>query len=69
MQVSYPTYVRLMRLQNKVMKLKRMILILHARYSQDQLDELPQYARLISLYNSLKPLLPTADRGKYNIHS
>ena len=60
-KVSYPTYVRLTRLQEKVIKLEKMIVLLHHRYTMDQLEHLPQYQRLMSLYNSLKPLLPNYD--------
>ncbi|TRY61268.1 hypothetical protein TCAL_12548 [Tigriopus californicus] len=59
MQVSYPTYVRLSRLQAKVVKLQKMIQMLHRRYTPEQLDGLPQYGRLMELYQSLRPLLPT----------
>lgn len=59
MQVSYPTYVRLSRLQAKVVKLQKMIQLLHRRYTPEQLDGLPQYGRLMELYQSLRPLLPT----------
>ena len=37
-------------LQAKVVKLQRMINILHERYTQEQLDGMPQYQRLMSLY-------------------
>eukprot|EP00095_Tigriopus_kingsejongensis_P006178 snap_masked-scaffold191_size271209-processed-gene-0.7 protein:Tk06178 transcript:snap_masked-scaffold191_size271209-processed-gene-0.7-mRNA-1 annotation:"AGAP009693-PA" len=59
MQVSYPTYVRLSRLQAKVVKLQKMIQLLHRRYTPEQLDGLPQYGRLMELYESLRPLLPS----------
>ena len=36
--------------QEKVVKLQRMINILHERYTQEQLDGMPQYQRLMSLY-------------------
>ena len=36
--------------QAKVVKLQRMINILHERYTQEQLDGMPQYQRLMSLY-------------------
>ena len=35
-----------------------MINILHERYTQEQLDGMPQYQRLMSLYSNLRPLLP-----------
>ena len=44
--------------QAKVVKLQRMINILHERYTQEQLDGMPQYQRLMSLYSNLRPLLP-----------
>ena len=33
-----------------MVKLQRMINILHERYTQEQLDGMPQYQRLMSLY-------------------
>ena len=60
-QVSYPTYVRLTRLQDKVLRLKRMIQMLHMKYTEEQLENLPQYQKLMKLYTSLKPLLPTLE--------
>ena len=59
MRVSYPQYLRLMALQEKVIKLDKLIQALHSRFSLEQLDELPQYQRLISLHKSLAPLLPS----------
>ena len=41
-----------------MVKLQRMINILHERYTQEQLDGMPQYQRLMSLYSNLRPLLP-----------
>lgn len=41
-----------------MVKLKKMIELLHERYSQEELQNLGQYQRLMSLYESLKPLLP-----------
>ena len=38
--------------------MQRMINILHERYTQEQLDGMPQYQRLMSLYSNLRPLLP-----------
>lgn len=61
--VSYPQYIRLVRLQEKVMRLKEMIEVLHSAYTQKDLEQLPQYKRLINLYNSLSPLLPTRSPG------
>ena len=39
-----------------------MIESLHERYSQDQLNSLPQYQRLMQLHVSLMPLLPQSMR-------
>jgi len=61
MQVSYPQYMRLVALQEKVVKLKTMINKLNAKYPPELLKELPQYQRLMKLYNSLAPLLPEAN--------
>jgi hypothetical protein len=36
-----------------------MVRVLHDRYTQEQLERLPQYRRLMALYESLRPLLPT----------
>jgi hypothetical protein len=58
MRVSYPQYLRLMALQEKVVKLDQLIHALQSRYSAEQLAQLPQYARLVSLHSSLAPLLP-----------
>ena len=63
MQVTYPTYLRLTRLQAKVLRLQEMIRLLHARYTQEQLNQLPQYARLMGIYQSLSPLLPQEGRN------
>ena len=56
--VSYPQYMRLIALQEKVMKLRKMIQKLNSKYPVELLKELPQYQRLMALYNSLVPLLP-----------
>ena len=58
--VSYPQYMRLVALQEKVMRLKSMIAKLNAKYPPQLLKDLPQYQRLMTLYNSLAPLLPEA---------
>ena len=52
--------MRLLALQTKVLKLKTMIEKLNSKYSPELLKDLPQYQRLIALYNSLAPLLPEA---------
>ena len=59
MRVTYPQYLRLMALQQKVIQLERLIRALQARYSLRELEQLHQYARLIALYQSLRPLLPS----------
>jgi len=64
MQVSYPQYMRLVALQEKVVKLKTMINKLNAKYPPELLKELPQYQRLMKLYNSLAPLLPEANMAE-----
>ena len=46
MQVSMPQYLRLRALQNKVIKLDKIIKALQARYTDQELELLPQYARL-----------------------
>ena len=53
--------MRLVALQEKVVKLKTMINKLNAKYPPELLKELPQYQRLMKLYNSLAPLLPEAN--------
>ena len=58
MQVSYPQYLRLVALQEKVVKLDKLIKALQARYTPEELEQLPQYARLQTLHQSLLPLLP-----------
>ena len=58
MSVTYPQYIRLTRLQKKVMKLRRMILSLHERYTFDDLRAHPTYDRLMEIYSSLMPMLP-----------
>ncbi len=58
MRVTYPQYLRLMALQEKVVKLDMLIKALQAKYSAEELEQLPQYARLQSLHQSLAPLLP-----------
>ena len=50
--------MRLMALQAKVMKLKAMIEKLNSKYPPELLKDVPQYQRLMALYNSLAPLLP-----------
>jgi hypothetical protein len=37
-KVSYPQYLRLIKLQEKVIKLNQMIEALHGRYTHEQLD-------------------------------
>ena len=58
MQVSMPQYLRLRALQNKVIKLDQIIKALQARYTDQELELLPQYARLKALHQSLSPFLP-----------
>ena len=58
MRVSYPQYLRLVALQKKVIKLDKILKALQARYTDGDLDELPQYARLKKLHQSLSPFLP-----------
>ena len=58
MQVSMPQYLRLKALQNKVIKLDKVIKAVQARYTHQELELLPQYARLIALHRSLSPFLP-----------
>ena len=58
MRVSYPQYLRLVALQNKVIKLDRILKALQARYTAGALNQLPQYARLKKLHRSLSPFLP-----------
>lgn len=57
-RVSYPQYLRLVRLRDKVIRLGRMINALRSRYSEDALARLPQFHRLVALHTSLMPLLP-----------
>ncbi len=47
-----------------MLKLKKMIDAVHERYSAEQLQRLPQYKRLMSIYESLKPLLPASQQGE-----
>ena len=47
-----------MKLQSKVLRLRKMIERLHSSYSAEMLKNIPQYQRLMKLYNSLAPLLP-----------
>lgn len=58
MRVSYPQYLRLVALQEKVIKLDKLIKALQVKYTTEELEKLPQYARLLSLHQSLSPLLP-----------
>ncbi len=44
-----------------------MIESLHERYTQDQLNSLSQYQRLMSLHTSLMPLLPQSMRESARI--
>lgn len=69
MQVSYPQYLRLVKLQEKVIKLNQMIEALHSRYSAEQLNSLPQYQRLMQLHASLMPLLPEQLREANQVNS
>ena len=66
-QVSYPQYLRLVKLQEKVIKLNQMIDALHARYTQEQLASLSQYQRLMQLHASLMPLLPEQLREAHEV--
>jgi len=45
----------------------QMIYALHGRYSQEQLNTLPQYQRLMQLHASLMPLLPQQMRESHEI--
>ena len=45
-------------LQAKVIRLKKMIDALHQKYPPEQLAEMPQFERLMTIYSNLQPLLP-----------
>ena len=53
--------MRLVALQEKVVKLEMMINKLNSKYPAELLKDLPQYQRLIKLYDSLAPLLPESN--------
>lgn len=59
--------VSLLFFQKKVVKLQKMINLLHLRYNRDELQNLEQYQRLMSLYDSLKPLLPHGSVSDLNM--
>ena len=61
MRVSYPQYLRLKALQEKVIKLDLLIKALQRQYNQQELDQMPQYKRLLNLHQSLTPFLPTQE--------
>ena len=58
MQVSYPQYVRLMALQEKVIKLDNIIKALKSKYTLEELQKMTSYRKMVSLLDSLMPLLP-----------
>ena len=58
MQVSYPQYLRLIALQEKVIQLDKLIRKMREFRTDEQLRRIPQWKRLISLHGSLKKLLP-----------
>ena len=57
-QVSYPQYLRLVRLQEKVIKLGQIIAAIRKYRTPEELEKSPQYKRLVALHTSLEPLLP-----------
>lgn len=67
MQVSYPTWIRLNRMQQKVIRLKKMLEALHRKYPLRELIQLKQYKTLMDLFESLKPLLPEGQKELVNV--
>merc|ERR1712209_132570 len=57
-RVSYPQYLRLVRLSEKVQKLDSVIEKLQQHRSEAELSRVPQYNQLVELRESLRPLLP-----------
>ena len=58
-----------MKLQSKVLRLRKMIERLHSSYSSEMLKNIPQYQRLMKLYNSLAPLLPEESLVNLQTHN
>jgi len=64
MQVSMPQYLRLVALQEKVIKLDKILQKMKAYKTEEELANLPQWQKLVSLHGSLKKLLPTDYRSE-----
>jgi len=58
MQVSMPQYLRLVALQEKVIQLDKILRKMKQYKTEEELAQLPQWQRLVSLHGSLKKLLP-----------
>lgn len=58
MQVSYPQYLRLVALQRKVIKLDQILKRMKTMRPIEELEEMPQWKKLVTLHESLSKLLP-----------
>lgn len=58
MQVSYPQYLRLVELQDKVIKLDKVMRRMQSQMSREELEAVPRWHTLVALHNSLSKMLP-----------
>lgn len=65
MQVSYPQYVRLAALQQKVVKLDQALRKMQSEVPRQELESSPKWNTLLSLHDSLKKMLPSDHHERY----
>ena len=58
MRVSYPQYVRLVALQEKVIKLDLVMRRMQSQIPPEELETVPKWNTLLKLHDSLKKMLP-----------
>ena len=58
MRVSYPQYVRLVALQEKVIKLDLVMRRMQSQVPREELENVPKWHTLVALHDSLKKMLP-----------
>ena len=66
MRVSYPQYVRLVALQEKVIKLDLVMRRMQSQVPRDELENVPKWHTLLALHDSLKKMLPPEYTARYD---
>jgi len=64
--VTYPQYLRLKTLQERVIRLGQVIRKLEASYPMSKLETMPKWHNLVNMYNNLKGMLPDEEDEQYD---